>query len=287
VGCCLLVSLTVLTRPPTPGWPAHDWVVAACDVGQGDALVLRSGPSSGVVVDAGPDSAAVDRCLDRLGVESVPLVVLTHFHDDHVAGLSGVLDGRPVGRVEVSPLADPEAGARLVREEAATAGLVPVVAPYAVTRRVGEVTLQTVWPLPGAHDTSDAATDGDGEGSAPNDASVVLVAEVAGVRVLLTGDVEPPAQLGLSRALPGLGVDVLKVPHHGSSHQDLDFLTGLGARLALVSVGRDNDYGHPAPSVVESLERSGVAVRRTDLDGDLLVVVRDGELAVAVRGVRE
>lgn len=80
---------------------------------------------------------------------------------------------------------------------------------------------------------------------------------------------------------------MLKVPHHGSSHQDLDFLTGLGARLALVSVGRDNDYGHPAPSVVEALERAGVAVRRTDLDGDLLVVVRDGELAVAVRGARE
>lgn len=285
VGSCVLLVLTVLTRPPTPGWPAHDWILAACDVGQGDALVLRSGPSSGVVVDAGPDPALVDRCLDRLGVERVPLVVLTHFHDDHVAGLAGVLDGRGVGRVEVSPLADPEAGARLVREEAAAAGLVPVVAPYAVTRRVGEVTLQTVWPLPGQTASGAVAAD-DGEGSGPNDASVVVVAEVARVRVLLTGDVEPPAQLGLARALPGLEVDVLKVPHHGSSHQDLDFLTGLGARLALVSVGRDNDYGHPAPAVVESLERSGAAVRRTDLEGDLLVVVRDGELAVAVRGAR-
>jgi competence protein ComEC len=284
VGCCLLLALVVLTRPPTPGWPASDWVLAVCDVGQGDALVLRSGPSGGVVVDAGPDPRLVDRCLDRLGVARVPLVVLTHFHDDHVAGLSGVLDGRAVARVEVSPLADPAAGARLGGEAAAAAGLAPVVAPYAVTRRVGDVTLQTVWPVPGALPAPDAVTAGEGSGA--NDASVVMVAEVAGVRVLLTGDVEPPAQHGLARILPGLEVDVLKVPHHGSSHQDLGFLTGLGARLALIPVGRENGYGHPAPSVVEALERSGAVVRRTDLDGDLLVVVRDGELAVAARGAR-
>jgi len=284
VGCCALLVLVVLTRPPTPGWPARDWVVAACDVGQGDALVLRSGPSSGVVVDVGPDPRLVDRCLDRLGVDLVPLLVLTHFHDDHVAGLSGVLDGREVGRIEVSPLPDPAAGVRLVREEAAAVGLVPEVAPYAEARRVGDVTLQPVWPAPGAATAS--GTTSDGEGSAANDASVVLVAEVAGVRVLLTGDVEPPAQLALARTLPDLEVDVLKVPHHGSSHQDLDLLTGLGAGLALVSVGRDNDYGHPAASVVEALERSGAAVRRTDLEGDLVVVVREGRLAVAARGPR-
>ena len=83
---------------------------AACDVGQGDALVLRAGPGSAVVVDAGPDPRAVDGCLRRLGVERVPLLVLTHFHADHVDGLAGVLRRRDVGEVEVTRLADPPGG---------------------------------------------------------------------------------------------------------------------------------------------------------------------------------
>jgi competence protein ComEC len=76
-----------------------------------------------------------------------------------------------------------------------------------------------------------------------------------------------------------LRADVLKVPHHGSRYQDLDLLTSLGARLALVSVGADNDYGHPAASTLVALEATGARVLRTDLDGDLVVVERDGRLA--------
>ncbi|UMG92933.1 ComEC/Rec2 family competence protein [Nocardioides sp. TF02-7] len=71
------------------GWPPDGWVLVACDVGQGDALALPAGPGAAVVVDAGPDADAVDGCLDRLGVRAVPLVVLTHFHADHVDGLEG------------------------------------------------------------------------------------------------------------------------------------------------------------------------------------------------------
>jgi competence protein ComEC len=88
--------------------------------------------------------------------------------------------------------------------------------------------------------------------------------------------------------LAGVEVDVLKVPHHGSRHQDLDFLLGLRARLALVSVGADNDYGHPAPDLLAALTASGAQVRRTDLDGDVLVTAEvgadDGALGVRARG---
>jgi competence protein ComEC len=112
----------------------------------------------------------------------------------------------------------------------------------------------------------------------------VLVAEVAGVRVLLTGDVEPSAQAALARDLAGLRVDVLKVPHHGSRHQDLDWLTSLGARLALVSVGAGNDYGHPAPDLIVALTAAGMRVWRTDLAGDVVVVVREGEVGVVAHG---
>ncbi len=231
-----------------------------------------------MVVDAGPEPAAVDGCLDRLGIETVPLLVLTHFHADHVDGLAGVLDGRSVGELDVSPLADPPEGEREVASVAAADGLAPVGAPYAVGRRVGDVTLQVLWPVPGT------PTTGPGDGSTANDASVVLLVEVAGVRLLLTGDIEPDAQAALARAWPGLRADVLKVPHHGSRYQDLGFLGGLGARLALVSAGEDNDYGHPAPETLAALADTGAEVLRTDLDGDLAVVVRGDELLAVTRG---
>ncbi len=77
---------------------------------------------------------------------------------------------------------------------------------------------------------------------------------------------------------------MLKVPHHGSRHQDLDWLTSLGARLALVSVGEDNDYGHPAPELLAALTAAGMRVWRTDTSGDVVVVAREGEVGVVAHG---
>lgn len=261
---CLVLAVAVLVGPPSPGWPPSGWILAACDVGQGDALAVRVGERAALVVDAGPDPRAVDRCLDRLEVEQVPLVVLTHWHADHVDGLSGVLAGRAVGAVES---ATPEPGDRLGPVPGAVGGL-PRVPAYGETRRVGEATLQVVGPVPGARN----------EG--PNNASVVLLVEVRGFRILLTGDVEPEAQADLAESLPGLRVDVLKVPHHGSRHQDLDWLAALGARVAIASLGEDNDYGHPAPETLRALSEAGARVWRTDRDGDVVVVATDEGLAV-------
>ncbi len=92
----------MLGPPALPGWPPRGWVLVACDVGQGDGLVLRAGRHAAIVVDAGPDPVAMRRCLDQLEVEAVPLLVLTHFHADHVDGLEGVLTGRSVGQIWVS-----------------------------------------------------------------------------------------------------------------------------------------------------------------------------------------
>jgi competence protein ComEC len=271
--------VVVLVPAPTPGWPPAGWVLVACDVGQGDGLVLNAGSGAAVVVDTGPDPDLMHDCLDRLDVESVPLVVLTHFHADHVDGLPGVLDGRQVGEVEVTARADPPEGVREVLTE--TQGQAAVRVPaYGETRTVGDLTLQVLGPVPGAlsHES------GEGDGSGPNNASLVVLVEIHGLRLLLAGDVEPDAQRALARAWPGLEVDVLKVPHHGSRYQDLSWLLGLGARLAVVSVGAGNDYGHPSAETLGPLEAAGLDVRRTDLDGDIAVIsAGDGELRVATR----
>ena len=267
---CVVTGVVVVVRPAAAFAPSG-WLVVVCDVGQGDAVVLRAGEASAVVVDVGPDPVAVDTCLSDLGVEHVPLVVLTHFHADHVDGLAGVLEGRQVDRVVTSPLLDPPEAVAAVSELAGAAGAEVGVASYAATERVGEVALQSLAPV------DSTPRDGPGDGSTANDQSVVLLAEVGGVRVLLPGDLEPPGQAALARALPDLAVDVLKVPHHGSRHQDLDLLTGLGAELALVPVGADNDYGHPDAGLLTALEAAGARVLRTDTDGPLAVVVRDGE----------
>lgn len=260
-----LPGLSGLPGVPGGRWPGDGWVMAMCDVGQGDALVLRAGPGAAVVVDVGPEAQAVDACLDRLHVEQVPLVVLTHFHADHVDGLSGVLDTREGDTIWTSTLLDPPAAVERVTALAAETG-VAVRTPDSGAVTVGDVSLQALWP----QRASPRA--GPGDGSTANDASVVLLAEVRGVTILLTGDLEPPGQASLAGTLAQLDVDVLKVPHHGSRYQDLDVLTSVGAEVALVSVGQDNDYGHPAAEVVSTLEASGAEVARTDQDGDVLVV---------------
>ena len=278
-GCGAVLAVVVLVPVPTPGWPPEGWVLVACDVGQGDGLVLNAGAKQVVVVDAGPDPDLMDACLDRLDVEAVPLVVLTHFHADHVDGLPGVLEGRQVAEVDVTALADPAESVREVLAE--TEGRTTVRVPaYGETRLVGQLTVQVLGPVPGtvSHDSDE------GDGSGPNNASLVLLVEVRGVRLLLAGDVEPDAQRALARAWPGLAVDVLKVPHHGSRYQEEPWLLGLGARLAVVSVGADNDYGHPSAQTLAPLEAAGLDVFRTDLDGDIAVIADDdGELRVATR----
>ncbi|MFD7293396.1 ComEC/Rec2 family competence protein [Streptomyces sp. NPDC059897] len=274
-GICALLLVLVVTRPAplvrgVTGWPPAGWRLAVCDVGQGDALVLAAGAGSGVVVDAGPDPLLVDRCLRSLGVTRIPAVVLTHFHADHVAGLAGVLRGRAVGQIETTGFEEPPGQVAFVRREAAVRGVPVVRAAAGERRRAGPLDWQVLWPPP------DPAATPDG----PNDASVTLLVRVAGMTLLLLGDLEPPAQRALLRTPAGARlppVDVLKVAHHGSAYQDPGLLRRAGPRVALISVGRDNPYGHPAPSTLAALRARGTAVLRTDRDGAVAVVGGGGD----------
>ncbi|MDX2676838.1 ComEC/Rec2 family competence protein [Streptomyces sp. NY05-11A] len=277
--CGVLLLLAVVQPPPLTrvltGWPPPGWRLAMCDVGQGDATVLAAGEGTGVVVDAGPDPTLVDHCLHTLGITRVPLVVLTHFHADHVAGLPGVLRGRAVGAIETTGFEEPVDQVEFVRKEAEARDVPVMRAAAGERRRLGALDWEVLWPPPRP------APEPDG----PNDASVTLLVRSAGLRMLLLGDLEPPAQQALLRSPAAAllhGVDVLKVAHHGSAYQDPDLIRAVSPRLALISCGADNPYGHPAPSTVAALRAGGAAVMRTDRDGALAVVAGSGgEVRVA------
>ncbi|GHA92773.1 MULTISPECIES: ComEC/Rec2 family competence protein [Streptomyces] len=270
-AAALLLVLAVLRPVPLTrimtGWPPPDWAFALCDVGQGDAMVLAAGEGTGVVVDTGPDPRLIDGCLRELGITRVPLLLLTHFHADHVRGLPGALRGRDVATIQTTSLGEPADQAAFVRRTAATAHVPVVPAVPGERRRIGPLDWRVLWPTAGTGGAVPAFVTEE-----PNDSSVTLFVRSGGLTLLLLGDLEPPAQRGMLRSYPALPrVDVLKVAHHGSAYQDAALLRSVRPRLALVSCGTDNPYGHPAATTLETLRAGGAEVLRTDTDGAIAV----------------
>jgi competence protein ComEC len=271
----VIVQLPV--RALVSGWPPPGWLFVACDVGQGDSLVLPAGGGTAVVIDTGPDPVLVDRCLTDLHVHDIALLLLSHYHLDHVGGIAGVFHGRHVNQVLTGPLAEPASGVEIVRDVLADHGLRAGTVVVGSGADIGGVHLEVLAPAYAMH----------GSRSDPNNSSVVVRATVHGTRLLLPGDAEVEEQQAVLDSGVDVDADVLKVPHHGSAYSDERFLRAVHAKLAVISVGRHNDYGHPSPLLLAELGRLGLPVRRTDRDGDVAVVC-DGErrLSAAVRGTR-
>jgi competence protein ComEC len=250
-------------------------LLTACEVGQGDGMVLSTGESgTGVVVDTGPDPALMDACLQRLKIATVPLVVLTHLHADHVDGLSGVLDGRSVGAIGVGPDRDGVAAWRTVNELAAARGIPVVGLPKGTRWASGSLSVAVLGP-----DGPFRGTDSD-----ENNDSVVLMARIQGIRILMTGDVQNEAQQQLLNNRVDLRAEVFEQPHHGSAKVLPAFVTAVHPRVSVIGVGRDNDYGQPSPKALAQLEALGTVALRTDLDGDAAVCITDGHLSTVTRG---
>jgi len=237
--------------------PPQGLRIVMLDVGQGDGILLQT-RAGAVLVDEGPPEAAVAAQLRRLGVRRLAAMVVTHPHRDHVGGAAAVIDSLPVGFVldPLEPTDSPDEGA-LEREAAAQH--VPIVpARVGSSYSLGALRIRVLWP------------DGSGlAGEDPHEHGVVLLASYGQFDALLTGDSESPVSLPLHPP----EVELLKVAHHGSSDEGLgDLLRLVRPRIALISVGEGNDYGHPAPSTLSVLTGfPGLAVYRTDEDGRITV----------------
>ena len=270
LAVALVIVVAIVVVANTRGRMPDGWLLIACDVGQGDALVLRSAAGSTVLVDAGPDPTTVDRCLTDAGVGAIDVVVLSHYDSDHIGGLAGALHGRNVAKVIVSPVTDEAERVDDVR--ALLAALVVVPARQGMQVTLDGLTMQVLWP----------AGVPSGSGSVQNDGSVVVLADVDGVTMLLTGDIEQAAQAKVARLVPVSGVDVVKVPHHGSANLDPALAAATHPRVAVFSVGADNDYGHPTQKALSVWASTGAVLARTDEQGALAVIKEpDGTLALA------
>ena len=263
----ILISITWLQR-----WPGGDWQVANCDIGQGDSMVINLGNHRGIVIDVGPDPVAEDRCLKALGIKEIPLLILSHFHADHVAGLTGAIKNRAVGQVWVSVNSAPLIES--AKAQAALKGVEMIKAVRGMSARVGPLTIRVLWPTLSATSFEEMP----GDGSQINNSSIATLITSDAFSLFAGGDLEPPVQEILVKDVGP--VDIYKVCHHGSKYQDLAFMSALHPRISIISVGAGNTYGHPAVQTLEALARLGSEVLRTDIDGAVAVQVRNHQFTV-------
>lgn len=265
-AAALFAVLLVAFRPVVAG-PPRLAEMRVLDVGQGDAILLRTPGGHDVLIDGGPSSGAVKRALARVGVGRLDLVVVTHPHADHYRGMSAVLSDLSVRELWESPAAVPDPGyARMLA--AARARGVPIRAPPPGTvRRIDRwLTLDVLGPP--------AAPEREKTDLGANDASLVLMARSGARRFLLCGDIPAGPQAALvGRVGPEtLTCDVYKVAHHGSAGSlDDGFLDALGTPVAVVPVGRPNRYGHPSAASLEAFAARGWMVHRTDDHGEIVI----------------
>lgn len=289
-AAAVLVSLAgIATVVAVLRWPAvgpGTWQVIACDVGQGDALLLRGqqgGQSSTVLLDAGPDPGAVRACLRDAQVEHLDLLVLTHDHDDHVAGAAGlgeVVDIDQVWWSSATGRAPLELGD--LTERARRPGLGEVL-------ELPGLRLRVLGPDPAITRVSPESED-------ENNASLVVRADLAagtedrtesgaegdGFSMLAAGDLEETGLGPVLRADPAaLDVDLLKLSHHGARNGGMRIIDAASPVLAVVSVGQDNDYGHPHPLILEHLAQAGVPLARTDQHGTIRIRTDHSRLEAA------
>ena len=259
-----LLGMVLVMAPSAPAAPSAP-TLRYLAVGEGAAALLQVPHGPTVLIDAGPEP--LGRRLEALGVRRIDLVVLSHGHADHAAGLADVVARLPVGAALLPAPPAPAASLDAIAAELEAAGVQVsrCASPLALG---GDGWRVRILPT--------RAPPGEGGNQGENDCALVVLVEIGGHRLLVPGDAEGEVLADLE--LPAC--DVIELPHHGSRGGiDGELLEHLAPRLAVVSVG-PNKFGHPTPEMLALLISQRVPCLRTDEAGDVVVSERSGVLAV-------
>lgn len=256
-----------------------NFTLVNCDVGQGDALVIRS-KGEVAVVDVGREDPAIDDCLTGLGIDRINLLVLTHFDMDHIGGVVGAVTGREVDEALTTSYADSRPGADFANSYLSGLGIALVKAEVGMTGELGDFNWLVLSPHKGGLEAQDS-----------NDGSVTMLWQDDTMALLTMADLGERGQLRVGAEqqnllTSGFGgrVVVVKVAHHGSADQAPEFYEAIHPALALISVGVRNSYGHPTNRALNMLESVSAKIIRTDQSGAIGVEEVGSGLSVSVSG---
>ena len=243
--------------------------VKITDVGQADSILIYSDGYS-AVIDAGTENSVPNilNDLDSARIDEIDALIVTHLHTDHAGGLPELAKRREIDNLIIPELESSAEAAQLVKTAKRTVtakGGNVYTAVQGMNFEIGEF---TVTVLAYYDDMQDE-----------NNKSVIVMAEIDGIKFLFTGDAEAKTEKALIDEGLNIDCDVLKVAHHGSSSSSSQsFLKAATPKYAAISVGANNIYSHPTESVISALENCGAQILRTDTDGDITFYVENGEI---------
>jgi competence protein ComEC len=283
ISALALAVLTILvaTHPFAPTLEKGKLEVSVLDVGQGDSVFVGFPNGRTLLIDGGGQPGSnwiagrrsgmdigeeiVSPYLWSRGLKQIDVVALTHAHHDHIDGLRSVLQNFAVRELWIGRDEQTPALASML-EEARSRGIAIIREKRGDHFDWGGVEGEILWPA----DTSLAP-------AASNDDSIVMRLTDGRLHLLLTGDIEKRSESALVSEHAPLAAEFLKVPHHGGKTSSTEaFLAAVVPRIAVVSVGESNPFGHPAEAVLERYERAGVRLLRTDHDG-AVTAITDGQ----------
>ena len=257
-------------------WPDPRWQVASCDVGQGDATVVRSANRI-ALIDTGKSEPKINTCLSHLRVRRIDLLVLTHYDLDHIGALSSVLDSHQVVTALITSYQDERPAAGFAKWQLQQRDILVTEAETGLTGRLGSANWQVLNPDVDGGDAEDS-----------NDGSIAMQFNLDGYNLLALADLGERAQMRIAERFGQWHDDslplVLKVAHHGSADQYPELIEALHPAVTLISVGPHNGYGHPTARTLHWLNVAGSLIARTDLLGSVTVGGEANQIAISSGG---